>query len=260
MRVFFVAWQDPERRKWYPVARLEFCPGHYEFVYTKGAEQAQREAGFEPLASFPDLRKMYVSQKLFPLISNRLLTENRPEYQDYLEWLSLPANERDPAVILARNGGRRVTDTLEVFPRPEQTEQGYQVHFLLHGLRHMPEAAVERTLKLQPDERLLPMIDLQNPRDPEAIALCTAETSQKDVHVIGYCPRYLRRDFRKLLKTEEQSFKVTVVRVNPPPAPLQFRVLCRASTKWPADFEPFSDIEYEPRETEDVEAVSAPSR
>src|SRR5713226_709922 len=116
MRTLFVAWRDPDRRKWFPVARLRSTPGCYEFTYTKGAEQARQEAGFAPLASFPELNTIYVSQHLFPAFSNRVLPESRPEYRDYLAWLSMAENDRDPAAILARSGGRRVTDTLEVFP------------------------------------------------------------------------------------------------------------------------------------------------
>jgi hypothetical protein len=81
----------------------------YTFAYTKGAEEARQQARFQPLESFPDLLTVYVSEQLFPLFSNRLLPQSRPEYQEFLEWLSVPSSERDPVVILARSGGRKVT-------------------------------------------------------------------------------------------------------------------------------------------------------
>jgi hypothetical protein len=246
MRTLFLAWQDPNSRRWFPVGRLESYDQLYLFTYTKGAEQAAAEAGFQPLASFPELHTSYISEQLFPLFSNRVLPRSRPEYRDYLEWLSVPETERDPVVILARSGGQRVTDTLEVFPCPEETEGGeYQVHFLAHGLRHMPEPSADRALTLKQGEKLLAMRDIQNPSDPDAIALRTAETFDRDMYLIGYCPRYLRADFIRLLDTGT-SPTITVERVNYPPAPLQFRVLCKVVMAWSLGFKPFSTPEYDP--------------
>lgn len=246
MRTLFLAWQDPLARRWFPVGRLDYSGALYSFVYTKGAAQAHIEAGFQPLASFPDLHRFYVSEQLFPLFSNRLLPRSRPDYREYLQWLSVAESESDPVSILARSGGGRVTDTLEVFPCPEKNSQGeYEVHFLVHGLAHMPLASADRAMQLKPNEPLLAMRDFQNPKDPDAIALRTAEESERDTYLIGYCPRYLRADLLQLLKSG-LSPKITVERVNPPPAPIQLRVLCRSVTHWPDGFRPFSTEEYSP--------------
>ena len=245
MKILYMAWQDPDHRKWYPIARLRSLGDRYEFAYTNGAQVAALEAGFQPLAPFPELQTTYVSQTLFPIFLNRLLPHSRPEYNNYLEWLSVPKDERDPFAILARSGGRRVTDTLEVFPCPERDEScRYTVHFLVHGTSHMTVDASHRAMQLQPGERLLAMHDCQNPKDPEAIALRTNEIREQDMYLIGYCPRYLKGDFQKLLKTlDDDSLEITVVRVNPPPAPIQFRVLCRALMKGPPNFRPFDGPE-----------------
>jgi len=247
MATVFLAWQDPARRRWYPIGRLTSAEGDlYTFVYTKGAEEARQQAGFQPLASFPELLTAYVSERLFPLFTNRLLPQSRPEYQEYLEWLSVPASEQDPVAILARSGGRKVTDSLEVFPCPERNADGkYHIHFLLHGLGHMPETSVERASRLNHGEPLLVMRDFQNPRDPDALALRTAETFARDIYVIGYVPRYLRGDFLKLIQLNAAP-QILVERVNPSPTPVQFRVLCEALMPWPKGFEPFSEPEYEP--------------
>jgi hypothetical protein len=262
MRTLFLAWQDPKSRQGYPVGRLDSSNQLYSFRYTKGAEQAATAAGFQPLASFPELRTVYVSEQLFPLFTNRVLRQSRPEYGDYLKWLSVPASERDPVVILSRSGGQRVTDTLEVFPCPEETEAGeYHVHFLAHGLRHMPDSSADRALALKTGEQLLAMRDIQNPQDPDAIALRTAETFERDMYLIGYCPRYLRADLIRLLDSG-RSPTITVERVNYPPAPLQFRVLCKAVMTWSEGFTPFSTPEYEPIVTPSASAgtISLPLR
>jgi hypothetical protein len=246
MRTLFLAWQDPDRRRWYPVGRLTSSGGLYTFVYTKGAEQAHAQAGFQPLASFPELLTAYISDNLFPLFTNRVLPQTRPEYAEFVQWLSLPMTEHDPIGILARSGGRKVTDSLEVFPEPERDVSGkYLTHFLLHGLSHMPESAVQRASRLSQGETLLVMRDFQNPRDPEAIALRTAETFEHDLYIVGYVPRYLRGDILKLMNLGS-SPEVVVQRVNPSPAPVQYRVLCKAVMPWPEGFEPFSEGEYQP--------------
>jgi hypothetical protein len=246
MKTLFLAWQDPLSRRWFPVGRLDYSDGRYSFGYTMGAEQGQIEAGFQSLPSFPELYTRYVSEHLFPLFSNRLLPRSRPEYREYLQWLSLPESESDPVAVLARSGGSRVTDTLEIFPCPEKDEKGeYHVHFLVHGLRHMPSTSTDRALQLKSGEQLLAMRDFQNPKDPDAIALRTAESVERDMYLIGYCPRYLRADFLALLRSNA-GLKITVERVNPPPAPVQLRVLCKSVMHWPEGFRPFSTDEYQP--------------
>ena len=246
MRTLFLAWKDPLARRWFPVGRLEYIDGLYSFAYTKGAEQAQIEADFKPVPSFPELYTRYVSELLFPLFSNRLLPRSRPEYLKYLRWLSLPESERDPVAVLARSGGSRVTDTLEIFPLPEKDDNDqYQVYFLVHGLSHMPTASADRAIQLRPGDQLLAMRDFQNPKDSDAIALRTSESLERDIYLIGYCPRYLTADFLELLKCNT-GLKITVETVNPPPAPIQLRVLCKSVMHWPEGFSPFSTAEYQP--------------
>lgn len=167
MKTLFLAWQDPKTRRWFTVGRLDVSTGLYSFTYTNGAISARDAAGFEPLAAFPVLHKNYTSEKIFPLFSNRFLPSHRPEFGEYLQWLNIPENERDPVAILARSGGRRATDTLEVFPKPTlNADGGYEFHFLVHGLRHMTKGAADRVLLLEPGEPLLAMRDIQNPKDP----------------------------------------------------------------------------------------------
>lgn len=246
-KTLFVAWQDPERRRWYPIGRLTSSDRRFLFLYVKGALNAEREAGFTPLAAFPDFRTGYRSDHLFPLFTNRLLPVSRPEYGQFLEWLSLPETEADPVAILARSGGQRVTDTLEVFPCPDRLPTGeYKLHFLVHGLSHMPPESRERVGTLQPGDQLLLMADLQNPHDSHAFALRTNETNPGDMHLIGYCPRYLSADLSKLLNLNHSQPVVTVERVNHAPAPVQFRILCRLIARWAEDFVPFSGSEYQP--------------
>lgn len=249
MSTLFLAWRSPITRNWYTMGRLNSEAGLYRFVYTQGAHDARAQGGFTPLTSFPELDGVYESEALFPLFSNRLPPTSRPDYAEFIEWMSTPHDADDPVALLARSGGQRATDQLEVFPRPEPGADGlYHVHFFVHGLRHLSESSRARAERLAPGEPLRLMHDLQNEHDPNALMLRTAEQASGDVHLVGYCPRYLAADVLALLRSEGSSeLQVTVERVNPPPAPVQFRLLCNMTLRWPdTGFQPFSGPAYQP--------------
>jgi hypothetical protein len=181
-----------------------------------------------------------------------LLPSSRPEYRNYLGWLGVAEVEPDPITILARSGGRKATDALELFPLPERNEEGeYSFHFLVHGINHVPRENVERAMFLERGERLLAMWDFENPEDPNAVALRTAEKFDKDVYIVGYCPRYLRSEILRLIKAGSIP-RISVAQVNRAPAPAQFRLLCRAVVKAPAGFEPFNEPDFQPVASADV--------
>lgn len=252
MKTLFLAWQDPDSRTWFPVGKLTQEDGLYHFSYLQGAIVAKEQANFQPLWSFPDLSHCYSSTQLFPLFANRLLRPSRPDYKDFVQWLNIPEQEDDPIALLARSGGRRKTDSFEVFPYPERDEQGrYHIHFFAHGLRHFPEEIQQYIQSLQPETPLLVTHDIQNPVDSRALILRT-----EDLHFVGYCPRYLTQDFFKLVCQFPQQVKVTVERVNRPPTPLQFRLLCSLTTDWSKDFHPFSDPIYQPLTRREFGAIA----
>lgn len=256
MTTLFLAWRSPQTRSWYTIGRLT-ADGTYRFVYTGGVKRAEAEGGFTPLAEFPERERIYESDELFPIFANRLLPHSRPEYRHWVEWTSLPQHHDDPIALLARSGGRRATDSFEVFPRPEQEEDGsYHVHFFAHGLRYFPAASAERAVALRPGDPLLLMQDFQNPADPQALMLRTVGDDRGDIHGLGFCPRYLLHDVLRLLEKNPQAAEVKVERVNPPPAPLQFRLLCSLTLPWREGFEPFSDEAHQPIPT-DADVIAA---
>jgi hypothetical protein len=233
------------QRRWYPVGRLTFDRGLYRFVYTKGAKKAERTQRFIPFGRMQKLDIAYESEELFPLFANRLLSEKRPEYEDYIRWLKLDKNfhENRHLAMLAITGGLRETDSLEILPCPFPTSEGkYEVLFFSHGLSHMDKSAIERVNELKPDDRLFLMYDLQNKYDSLAITLRTDDP----VTHAGYCPRYLTKDFRGIMNKSGYSIpRVSVEQVNRN-APLQLRLLCRFSSPWPESFQPCSDESFDP--------------
>lgn len=241
MKKLFLAWQDSQTRHWFPIGKLTFDGKNYHFVYTHGVKKAQAESNFKLLHSFPECDRVYTSSELFPLFSNRLMRPSRPDYQDYIQWLNIPQNEDEPIAILARSGGRKATDTFELFSCPERNEDGfYHLHFFVYGLRYMPECSIERVKHLKPKERLYLTRDFQNPYDDKALLLRTEER-----HSIGYCPRYLAADLVEVLQQKPQSVCACVERVNPAPTPIQFRLLCSMTAQWNDNFSPFESQDYQ---------------
>lgn len=239
MKALFVAWQDMKTRNWAPVGRLTHEDGFYRFVYTRGAEVFPE---FRPFGVMQDMHSAYKSEELFPIFANRILAKNRPEYSDYLKWLGLSEARYDELEELARTGGLRATDTLELFPCPEPTAgESYEVYFFCRGQRHLHAENQERARQLKPGERLYLMQDLQNPHDPMALLMRTAEP----VTLAGYAPRYYSAEFTQLIKsTGPDQVRVTVEQVNLD-APVQYRVLCKLTSPWPTNFSPCATSEFQ---------------
>ncbi|MEA5468964.1 HIRAN domain-containing protein [Spirulina sp. 06S082] len=237
----FLAWQDPQSRSWFPIGRLTFDGELYKFVYIEGARNAQREANFSLLHSFPELTKEYKSIELFPPFANRLMRPSRPDYNDYIQSLNIPRDRDDPIAIFSRSGGRKATDTFEIFPCPKPDENGlFHIHFFAHGLRHIPQCSRDRINLLQPNEQLYLANEFQNSYDSQALLLCT-----KDHHIVGYCPRYLATDTLGICREKPDLVHVHVERINPAPTPLQSRLLCNMTAEWPQESYPFSEREYQ---------------
>ncbi len=240
MKALYVAWQEPDTRRWVTVGRLTYEDGKYKFVYTQGAREAR---SFTPFGRMVDMDAAYVSDVLFPLFANRVLPKSRPEYGDYLRWLGLKEHEHNELEVLARSGGLRATDTLEVFPCPEPTEdRNYEVYFFSHGLRHLQSQDQARVNELRAGERLYLMRDVQNDYDAMALLLRTGDP----ISSVGYCPRYYSGDFSRLLDSVgPDKVRVTVEQVNPD-APMQLRLLCKLSAPWPANFSACSLDQFQP--------------
>lgn len=224
-QTLFLGWLDPISCSWFPIGRLTYDGTFYQFVYTQGAKEAQEVCGFRPLSSFPRLDVIYRSTYLFAVFSNRLMAPSRPDYSSFTQWLGLTPHENNPMAILARSGGERETDTLTVFPYPELTKEGYyHLYFFSYGLSNLPQHTIERINRLAYGDKLGLAQDTSS---PQVLTLNT-----KDHDMVGHCPQYLSSEVTARLLKDADEIEVCVERVNQPPAPLQFRLLCRLTVKY----------------------------
>ena len=242
-KTLFLAWQDKrqESRLWFPIGRLDADVERplYRFRYIGGAKRAREEAGFPPLIEFPELDKDYQSSELFPLFRNRVIAPGRPDRAVYLRNLDLPENA-NPFEILSVNGGTRVTDAYEVFPKLVKHADGsFDCRFFLHGWRHVNPPARDRIGRLKPREELYITLELTNPATVLAVQIQTT-----DYHMIGWTPRYLVPDLAAPM-AETANYSAHVVRINPQPAPSRQRVLIEMRGCW-KKHEPMTSEEFIP--------------
>ena len=220
----FVNWQDEASRWIFPVGRLvTLLDGGYEFAYIAAAFEAQR-VGFSPFVAFPEFERVYRSPELPSFFKNRVLQPGRPDYPQHLQELGLESATATPIEILARSGGRRVTDPLEVFAElvPSASEDRLETHFFARGIRHFA-GAEDAVTQLHAGDLLT-----LNPEPGNAVNTKALLLACSDQRCVGYVPDYLAEDLNGFAASDP-SMQVEVVRVNPAPAPSQQRLLCRLS-------------------------------
>jgi hypothetical protein len=250
MQDLIVAWQDPESREWLPVGRLGRVDEGYYFVYTEGAKKSSK---FEPFGWMQDITSAYVSKDIFPLFANRLLPKSRPDYKDYMRWLGFSDQEPNDLEVLARSRGVRATDKLEMFPCPAPDERGYyRGYFFCHGLRYLLPENVNRIAQLSIGQQLFVALDVQNPADTNALLL----RSPDPVAMVGYFPRYLAVEFRRVIESMPKQFCVHVQQINLD-APYDLRLLCTVEFPWPPGYQSCLTGLYRPLVPIDVELVRA---
>lgn len=221
-----LAWQDPDTRDWHVVGLLSENGKGYSFIYTKGALASEK---FIPFSGMDSFYETYVSDKLFPLFYNRLLSERRPEYPRFIKWLGLDEGNASPIDVLGRSGGTRSTDKLQMFNRVKlNTDNEFETLFFAHGLSYLSDSAKGRVSTLQKGEKLFLCMDCQNEYDDNAILIRGSGPAE----VIGYCPRYLAESVSSLLRNNPKNVEISVESLSDD-APNNYKLMCKLSGKVP---------------------------
>lgn len=240
-RHLFVSWRDPEVGSIHPIGRLVRRTAQdgesYSFAYLKNADRLER---FEPLPGLPQLHERYDSHVLFPVFANRVMPRSRPDYDMFASRVDL-AGDADPFEVLARSGGRRATDRIEVFAGPERTATGEStLLFFVRGIRHLPGAA-ETVSTLVEGDRLVLGDDQGNAHNPRAVLLRVSDGQQ-----VGWAPDYLVEHIHELRQLNGEDPVVIVEHVNDRSVAPHLRLLCRLTAPWPPGYAPFGDAAFQP--------------
>ena len=239
-RSLFVSWRDPDIGSIHPVGRLVRRRGadgeRYSFAYLKMAEGL---VGFEPLPGLADLHSRYDSDRLFPVFANRVMPRSRPDYDLLASRVDL-TGEADPFELLARTGGRRATDRIEVFAAPERTVDGEScVLFFARGIRHVNGAA-DAVASLRPGDELVLADDPENQHNSRAVLLRVSDGQQ-----IGWIPDYLVDHVHDVRDLNGSDPIVIVEHVNDSTVAPHMRLLCRLRAPSPDWYVPFSGPEFQ---------------
>ena len=234
----YLAGRSPQDwRRWAPVGRLDvdLTQPRYRFRHVKGSTRSQELHLWLPAPGFRELRGDYQSDHLFPVFQNRVMNRRRPDLPNYLESMDLCPSV-DPIHALWVDGGYRVTDRLNVFPKLVRGEDGaFRCRFFLHRSRDVNAAARRRLEALEPGEMVHLARELPN---SPTVAIYT-----EDGDLVGWIPMFLAHEIA--LAPSSARYEARVVRVNPPPCPSSHRVLIETACFW-ENHEPMSGKDFQP--------------
>lgn len=226
-----VTWRDPSSATYEAVGVLECSASGYEFAYLARIRDIP---GFQPFLGFSDAGRRYGSSTLFPLFAERVMDPARPDRPHWLRSLGL---DGDPHVmeVLARSGGRRAGDTIELFAEPLVTPDGRTYcTFLTHGVHHL-DGAGELIEKLHPGDELFLVNDPDNPVNPLAI-----KVANQDRAPLGWVPNPLLDYVHEVRRYG--SHRLTVVQANGPEVGPHLRLLVQLDGHVSPAYRPFADL------------------
>ncbi|MBA5248347.1 MAG: hypothetical protein FE834_02250 [Gammaproteobacteria bacterium] len=232
-----LSWEDVKTHQWFPIGRFSKSNNVYSFSYIQGVIQAKQQ-GFSGLASMQDFEQTYHYGDIFPLLKNRIFNKSRADRDEFLDWLNIKSENSD-FEELAKTGGIKATDNLQLFPVPIKKDNKYILEFFVQGTRHLPPNTQKRIEKLNKNEKIFLCADLENPQDENALILRTEDP----VEIVGYCPKFFAKDFKKLFDLSKSSFTIKIKKVNKN-APKQLELLCEITCDWHKDFSPFLEDKF----------------
>lgn len=203
-----VTWQNPETRAWFLMGHLRESDGRYTFAYYPGVED---NSDFRPVPGFADVSRTYESRVLFPLFSSRLMSAKRADRPEWLESLGLKS-DANAFEILGRSLGRRVADTVELYPEPvvDLAARTVTAEVPIHGLRYHPNGLdlLDRGA-IQLEGRMLVVPEPGNTHDNRALAIFTPEGVK-----LGYVPAPIL-EYLERCGLSSHHATATTVHVNP---------------------------------------------
>jgi hypothetical protein len=214
---------EVEDRLWLPVKKMIWRDGNYHTSFVGGVRDLLEAAPlwrhyFKPEA----WNSIKTTQDIHCDYACRMPLDRPQEMPWYLPSLGLSPDLLDPIAFVARSGGYRETDSLDIFPELQPDIDGsYQFYFLLRKLYLVNEAVLVDVSEG----------DLIDSLDWWAVH---RQTGQK----IGILPGYIRA----LVADHPQQVTMTVQQTNNNTV-LQNKLLLSLTCQ---GFTPFSDAKYLP--------------
>jgi hypothetical protein len=230
-RRFAVAWRNTTRGLIAAVGVLDHDDMGYRFEYLRGVDQIP---GFRRFLGFPDVQRIYESQRLWPLFDLRVMDRKRPDYEGYLARLGLPPNA-SRLDVLSRSGGEQKGDSIYLAEEPQVADDGQtEATFLVRGASYATRehSSAEIASLLRPGDRLIMESDRENPANPDAILLASESGAP-----VGWVPDLL---ISYADAVRSGGGQVTIVQNNGPDSPWHLRLLVRLVGRVSPDLHIFS--------------------
>lgn len=198
-----VLWQRPDTRQIVPIGRFGFNGVEYTFSYTRTATEL---SSFRPLPGLGGLFDRYRSTTMPAVFSQRVMSDQRPDYSSYLHSLGL--ERATPWEQIVYSGGPRAGDTLQFMQMPVVSEGTATAQFLVNGISHIPDGLLrldDRTVQVtrpqldgalagvQKFQSVRLAREIDNPEDPHAVLVMDGTVP------LGWVPRVLSQGVRQLM-------------------------------------------------------------
>jgi hypothetical protein len=199
VQTLLVVWQNARTRLYYHIGNLSFYNKTYEFTYTAygtghGKIKDALNNGYYVHPAFPDINKVYRSDKLFAAFDRRLPSKDRSDFKAILFDLGLNVNSTKMD-LLRETRGRLANDTYS-FEQPLRVKGDGKLHssFFVHGMRHreLPDNWSD-WVALQDSVKLIQ--EPTNIHDPNAVAVYTYSGRH-----LGYVPGFYSKAIYSLLE------------------------------------------------------------
>lgn len=232
----FLLWQSNIARKWHTIGCLSKKGEKYLFNYVNGLKAAQNE-GFSLIYEFPEKYAMYISNSLPSFFQNRLLSRNRPEFNQYLNWANISGMSKlSDLELLTHRFARRIDDQYMLFRTPEKINEEYSINFFIHGARYRSEVKYENLIEDNVTTLSLEA-EFDNEYDDHATLIYINSDDLFGKKYLGYVPRFLSEDIRYLMT--QTKLNLEIEKINLSPTPYRYRCLVSLKCKWPNSFRPF---------------------
>jgi hypothetical protein len=206
----FVLWADPASGTRHAIGELWRDGSGYFFAYGHGVERAFG-LGFGLMTEFSRVQeedKPFQAPHLFSTFSQRIPSRKRFDFSDMMRAWGVE-NPGDPFEVLARSGGIRMTDRIELAEyRSDADDLSRPLSFRVAGVKHQDGVGAELLRVGDPVELVR---ERENPHDPHATLLIVCSG-----HRLGRVPRQYSPLFARLLDSGQRIDAVAERRLSLP--------------------------------------------
>ncbi|MBB5326032.1 hypothetical protein HNQ34_003150 [Anoxybacillus tepidamans] len=227
--VLWLIWQNERTRQRYHVGNLVHHEGKYMFYYEKHAQRRgvieALKNGYRLHLAFPDIDKIYVSDRLFGPFERRLPDCRRPDFQEILKAHGL-SNDYTDMDLLRATGGRLATDPYEFVAPIYVYGNEFDFDFYIAGWRYYEGERVIDQLQVGDDVKF--QREPKNEQDPKAVVVLTKQGEK-----LGYIPAFYSEFMFRLIEEGGGVYKANIQFIHPKANP-QLKVnICVCGTLTP---------------------------